>query len=369
MSSVRTFSAPYDILTADERCTRCEVLPTMTFGAGRLHLGVPVAFVQRKTRDMIAATGWTSHEESGVMSIDVPDGMLSTYCRTLESGYTPVEREGIRALFIAGDHEPRMADFLEADSLRRISARANAGVLIETLSAHLTCHFQPIVDAQSLDIFAYEGLLRTTPGAALTSPGEVFALARDADLLPHTDLAARRTVIARAAECGITDRLFINFCPSAIYDPKSCLRSTIEALDAFGFPHDRVVFEVVESDQVEDPTYLLDILKSYRQAGFKVALDDLGAGFASLNLLHMLRPDFIKLDIALVHDIDRDPFKAMLAAKIIEAARALEMTVVAEGIETAGEFQWLRDNGAQLLQGFYLARPAAIPASAVALQP
>jgi EAL domain-containing protein (putative c-di-GMP-specific phosphodiesterase class I) len=362
-----SFSAPVESLTLAERCTRCEILPAMTFGAGRLHLGLPVAFVLRKTRAILDATSWSWREEPNLLSIDVPDGMLADYCRTLEAAYTPVERDQIRVLFVPGDHEPGLADFLETDSLRRVSARASAGMLVETLGGYLTCHFQPIVDATSLDVYAYEGLLRTKPGAPLGNVGEIFAVARAADLLPHTDLAARKTVIGRAAEAGITERLFINFCPSAIYDPRSCLRSTIEALDAFGFPHDRVVFEVVESDEVEDASYLLDILKSYRQAGFKVALDDLGSGFSSLNLLHMLRPDYVKLDIALVRDIDRDPFKAMLGAKIIEASRELDMTVVAEGIETAGEFQWLRDNGAHLLQGFYLARPAADPLRIVSL--
>lgn len=362
-----SFSGILDALTDDERCTRCEILPQMSFGAGRLHLGVPVAFTLRKTRSLIDAAGWTFNEQSSVISIDVAEGRLAAICATLEAGYTPVERESIRALFVSGDREPGIADFLEADSLRRVSARSRAGMLVETLGSYLTPVFQPIVDANTLQIFGYEGLLRTKPGAPLDNPGDIFGIARAADLLPHTDLAARRTIIAGAAATGITQHLFINFCPSAIYDPKSCLRSTIEALDSFGFPHDRVVFEVVESDEVEDSSYLLEILRQYRQAGFKVALDDLGAGFSSLNLLHALRPDFVKLDIALVRDIDGDPYKAMLASKIIEAARALNMTVIAEGIETAGEFRWLHDNGAHLIQGFYLARPAAIPASAVTL--
>jgi EAL domain-containing protein (putative c-di-GMP-specific phosphodiesterase class I) len=114
---------------------------------------------------------------------------------------------------------------------------------------------------------------------------------------------------------------------------------------------------------VEDPGYLLEILRQYRQAGFRVALDDLGSGFSSLNLLHALRPDFVKLDMALVRDVDSDPFKATLASKIIEAARDLNMGVVAEGIETEAEFRWMRENGATLLQGFYLARPHAVPAA------
>ncbi len=362
-----TFSEPFDALSAEERCTRCEVLPALTFGAGTLYLGLPVAFALRKTLTFLNATAWNYREGESFVSIDIPEHQLSGYCRELETAYTSVERDAIRALFVAGDREPTIADFLQADTLNRIAARASAGLLVETLGSYLTCAFQPIVDATSLEIFGHEGLLRTLPGAPLKSPAEIFRIAGAADLLPHTDLAARRTVIAAAAEAAIMTRLFINFVPSSIYDPKSCLRSTIAAVDAFGLSHDRVVFEVVESEEVADPQYLLDILRTYRQAGFKVALDDLGSGFSSLNLLHMLRPDFVKLDIALVHGIDRDPFKAMLAAKIIEAARALEMTVIAEGIETAQELRWLRDNGAHLLQGFYLARPSAVPASAITL--
>jgi EAL domain-containing protein (putative c-di-GMP-specific phosphodiesterase class I) len=357
-----SYSAGSTAVADDELCTRCEILPSAApYEKGMLHLGMPVAFVLRKTRDIMSSLAWDVREERGIISIAVPSGELPAYCSALDAAFTPVERDSIRALFVASDHVPGIADFLEADSFRRVSARANAGVLLETLAGHLTCAFQPIVEAQTLEIFAYEALLRTDATAALRTPDAIFRIARDADLLPHTDLAARRTIIARAAKYDISQRLFINFCPSSIYDPKSCLRSTIEALDAAGISHDRIVFEVVESDEIGEPDYLLDILRSYRQAGFKVALDDLGSGFSSLNLLHKLRPDFVKLDIALVSGIDSDPFKAMLAGKIIEAARELEMTVIAEGIETKGELKWLRDNGAHLLQGFYLARPAEVP--------
>jgi len=328
---------------------------------------LPVAYTARKTQAVLAATGWSYREEHGIFTIDVPAGLLAAYCSQLEAAYTPVERATIRAIFVGGDRTPGLADLFESDSLARVSARARAGQLTETLTMHLTAAYQPIVDAQSLSIFGYEALLRTTPGAPLEGVEDIFRIARAADLLPQADLAARKNAIAHASGIGASARLFINFMPSSIYDPKSCLRSTIAALDEAGIAHERVIFEVVESDEVDDPGYLIDILKAYRNAGFKVALDDLGAGFASLNLLHILRPDFVKLDVALVRDIDRDPFKAMLGAKLIEASHALGMTVVAEGIESAGEFGWLRDNGAHLLQGFYLARPAPVPAAHVAL--
>jgi EAL domain-containing protein (putative c-di-GMP-specific phosphodiesterase class I) len=338
------------------------VLPVLAHEAGTLYLSLPVAFTVRKMQSFLAATGWSYRLEGGFFALEVPAGALPSYCVQLDEGFTAIERGATRALFVAGNRAPGLADLLEADSLARISARSRAGQLVETLGVHLTSAYQPIVDAQSLEIFGYEALLRTTPGAPLEGVEGIFRIARAADLLPQTDLAARKTAIACAGGIGPTARLFINFVPSSIYDPKSCLRSTTIALDEAGIAHERVIFEVVESEEVADPAYLIDILRAYRNAGFKVALDDLGAGFSSLNLLHVLRPDFVKLDMALVRDIDRDPFKAMLGAKLIEAAHALGMTVVAEGIESAEEFAWLRENGAHLLQGFYLAPPAAVPA-------
>jgi len=356
-----TYSAALGPLNESERCARCEVLPAIAFGAGFLHLAPPVAFTVRKTRDLLNAAGWTYDEERGIVTIHVPADSLADYCAYLDRGFTPVERSAIRALFVPEGGEIGVRDLLAADSFARISARSRAGHLVETLEAHLTSHYQAIVDARSLNVYGFEALLRTTAGSPLNGVEEIFRLARDADLLPQADLAARKTAIACAAGIGPDARLFINFVPSSIYDPKSCLRSTVAALDEAGIDRERVIFEVVESEQVEDPGYLIDILRAYRNAGFKVALDDLGSGFSSLNLLHVLRPDFVKLDMALVRDIDRDPFKAMLGAKLIEASHELGMTIVAEGIESAQEFDWLRAHGAHLLQGFFLARPATGP--------
>jgi len=368
MSHPVTFSsAALGPLSDNEQCTRCEVLPLLDHAAGTLYLAFPVAITARKTHALLGTTGWSYRVVRGIVTIDVPNQSLAAYCTVLDAGLTPVERLAIRAVFVAGDRAPDLTDLFEAHSFARVSARSRAGELVETLGGYLTSVYQPIVDAQTLTVFGYEALLRTTQDAPLTSVAEIFEVARAADLLPHTDLAARKTAIAGAGAIDPSAHLFINFVPSSIYDPQACLRSTIAALEEAGIEHDRVIFEVVESEKVEDAGYLVDILRAYRNAGFKVALDDLGSGFASLNLLHELRPDFVKLDIALVRDIDRDPFKAMLAAKLIQASHELGMMVVAEGIESAAEFDWLRDNGAHLLQGFYLAKPAAEPAQRIEL--
>ena len=92
-----------------------------------------------------------------------------------------------------------------------------------------------------------------------------------------------------------------------------------------------------------------------------MALDDLGAGYGSLNLLHQLQPDVIKLDRELIRGVDRDPYKAVIAEKLLELAQKLGITTLAEGIETAGELQWVRDHGVDLVQGFFIARPQPVP--------
>jgi EAL domain-containing protein (putative c-di-GMP-specific phosphodiesterase class I) len=340
-------------------CARCEVLPAAKRGAGTLHLKLPAPSMAAKLRGLGTDCSWDVRGSNGVFAIEVPAGDLIRCSRALLERFTSVERESIRALFVEHGSAPSIGDYLDADTLQRFIARSRLDDVACALRGDmLSAAFQPIVETETLSIFAHEGLLRLSGESGIAGPADLFRIARDTDTLPVADLAARRTIISAAAAQSFRGNLFINFMPSSIYDASSCLRSTIALLDELKIAHDRVVFEVVESDEVVDVPHLLSTLDFYRRAGFRVALDDLGAGFASLNLLHALKPDFIKLDLELVRDVDCDPFKAMLAAKMIEAGRGLGIGVIAEGVETKAEWSWLRDQGATYVQGYYFARPA-----------
>jgi EAL domain-containing protein (putative c-di-GMP-specific phosphodiesterase class I) len=230
----------------------------------------------------------------------------------------------------------------------------------------LTSVFQPIVRADDPDdVFAHECLLRgVNPDATLMPPGPIYQAARAADLLFPLDRAARLTAIREAAAHGLDQKgthLFINFNPTSVYDPVFCLRSTTAAIAATELRPEQVVFEVVESDQISDVGHLVRIIDYYRSAGFKVALDDLGSGYGSLNLLVDLKPDFVKLDMRLIRGVDSDPYKAGIVGKLLEMAHHLDVATVAEGIETVGEWEWVRDNGADYVQGYLFARPASPP--------
>jgi EAL domain-containing protein (putative c-di-GMP-specific phosphodiesterase class I) len=159
----------------------------------------------------------------------------------------------------------------------------------------------------------------------------------------------------------LQSKIFINFTPTSIYDPKNCLQTTLRAVDESTLSREQIVFEVIESENVADPNHLRDILDFYREQGFQVALDDVGSGYSSLNMISRLRPDFMKLDRELVSGLHQDNYKAMIAKKLLETAQELGVHTIAEGVEEEGEFEWLCENGADFVQGYFIARPASPP--------
>lgn len=227
----------------------------------------------------------------------------------------------------------------------------------------LEMYFQPIVDASDgRRVFAYESLVRGIDAeGGLIRPDRLFAAARATDLMFHLDRAARVAAIRQASAQGIAEHVFINFNPTSVYDPVFCLRTTFDEVNRQRSSPERYVFEVVETDQVEDPGHLEAILREYRRHGFRVALDDLGAGYGSLDLLQGIRPDFVKLDRAMVDGVSADSYRASITARLIQMAQDLEVTVIAEGVETAEDWAWLREQGVDLVQGFHFARPARTP--------
>lgn len=214
--------------------------------------------------------------------------------------------------------------------------------------------FQPIVEASSRSIFAFEALVRGTSGE---SAGTILSRINARNRY-RFDQACRVKAIELAAREGLQQQLNINFLPNAVYQPESCIRATLEAARRFGFPHERICFEIVESERIDDHEHVIGIIQEYKRQGLITAIDDFGAGYAGLNLLAEFQPDILKLDMALTRDIDSDRRRQVIVKSILGAARDLEIRVIAEGIETEGEFGCLRDLGVDLYQGYLLARPA-----------
>jgi EAL domain-containing protein (putative c-di-GMP-specific phosphodiesterase class I) len=359
-----------DLTTAPGRagCARCDRLPEASPAAGTLFLWFPLGHSRAKAVGRLREDGRETlcPPKAGWVSIRVDGGSRAAILAALVAALTPSERTSTRALLHAGPDLPGVDDFGRVTSLAELAALDRSTWLLDLLrEERFTSWYQPIVAADDTSrLFAHEALLRgRAPDGAIIYPGAIFEAATGADLLFQVDLAARLSALRGAAAIPADQAVFVNFSPAAIYDPVFCLQRTVRTVDELGLDHGRVVFEVVESGQAQDPAHLRRVLDHYRGQGFRVALDDVGAGFSQLNLIHLLRPDFIKVDMELVRDVDRDPYKAVIVAKLLELADGLSIPTIAEGVESLAELAWLRAHGARYVQGYAVARPSAVPAT------
>jgi EAL domain-containing protein (putative c-di-GMP-specific phosphodiesterase class I) len=211
--------------------------------------------------------------------------------------------------------------------------------------------FQPIVDIQARRTFAYEALVRTDEDSMRRT--DVFIATAERLGRIHDLGRTVRAAVARAATAVPEDVLiFVNVHGLELTDED--LFSDHCALAAIA---PRVVLEITERigiDAVVGPSRVAML----RQRGYRIAVDDLGAGYSALGALATLEPEIVKLDMSLVRDIDRHPTKRRVVGAITTLCRELGSRVVAEGVETEAEYRTLRDAGIELIQGYLLARPA-----------
>ncbi|MFS0725315.1 EAL domain-containing protein [Paenibacillus sp. 1P07SE] len=217
---------------------------------------------------------------------------------------------------------------------------------------------QPILDAQG-GLYAHEMLARfEQPDGSLLSPGEVFAAAKSRNRLYALDKLCRMQAIRSSVH--LPKKVFINFIPTSIYSPEHCLRSTIALSRELGFEPSKFVFEVVETEQVEDYKHLKTILDYYQARGFQYALDDVGAGYSTIELLEDLKPHYMKLDRSYVDGVAAHEEKQVTALQMLAAARGAGAVPLAEGVEREADFAWLRNQGYELFQGYLFGRPEPV---------
>jgi EAL domain-containing protein (putative c-di-GMP-specific phosphodiesterase class I) len=219
-----------------------------------------------------------------------------------------------------------------------------------------TMAFQPIVDVAGQRIWGYEALVRGVNGEGA---GEVLGAVTDQNRYKF-DQACRVKAIELAGEkmpTGSVAKLSINFMPNAVYEPSACIRASLAAARRSNFDPKRLMFEFTENEKIDDTAHVQTIIASYREMGFTTAIDDFGAGFAGLGLLAKFQPDLIKVDMELVRDIDASSARGIIIRGIVDIARALSITVLAEGVETAGEMHALSAAGIDLQQGYLFAKP------------
>ena len=336
---------------------------TMPLGEGLLLLRFERPVAIQLALAALKKARFVPQQSGEVLSVKVAQNEVARLVRVLAEALSLVEQSAVRVIWEAMGRALSIRDCFDVQTLREWLARAQSGWFLAMMrDDKFESHFQPIVRVQAPhEIFGYESLLRGVADGGLMAPLPLFEVAGGLNLRAQLDAKARQQAICRAGSLGVREKLFINCLPSALDDAQMALGATLNLIDDAELKREQIVLEIVESECIEDANALRAGLELFREAGIGIALDDLGAGYSSLTLLERLRPDFVKLDRELIRGVDSDGFKAVIAQKLLETARNLEIATVAEGVETAGEWNWLRAHGGDLAQGYFFARPAATP--------
>ncbi len=219
----------------------------------------------------------------------------------------------------------------------------------------LTIYFQPIYEAKTFRIFGFEALLRHRYKAI--NPKELFLKAKEWDLLFELDIFCRRLALQEAAKQNLKDYLFININPESLCRPNYIQGLTDKLAEELNFPKEKIVLEITEEVLVEDETLFLEAISYYRKRGYKVAIDDFGAGWGGPKILSLVEPCFLKIDRYFVQTLENNYISYSFVKYLAELSEALGFSVIAEGIETEDQLKEVKQLGIPLLQGYYLGKP------------
>lgn len=345
-------------------CQKCQTIPHVEEKKGNLLVSCSVNELANKMVGYLKDKKISYRaEDTQTLWVEV-DSFLSMIEDVCENCFTAkVEREAINLIFLEESETFSASKLTHLKTLQQYKDLIGAKMLTTIIDkGALTTHFQPIIDIKSNTIYGYESLARgVEDDGTLIYPDKLFKWARKGDMLFYLDRACREMSLKTAAVKNINAKVFINFIPTAIYDPKHCLRSTVKWAEQLNFDPKNIIFEVVESDYVEDIDHLCTILDYYKSQGFMVALDDVGSGYSSLNMLAKLMPNIIKIDRELIDNIDTNSVNQSIFKAIIKIAKENDIQVLAEGIERAEEIDFCVKEGADLAQGYYFGKPSSEP--------
>lgn len=251
-----------------------------------------------------------------------------------------------------GDIRKQIAN-LSDGGLGALSDLAGLQVRFASALTQMFLVFQPIVSWSERRTVGYEALVRSRE-PELSNPGLLFDAAERLDRLNIIGRAIRSLCAQRIASAPSDCLLFVNLHTRDLLDP-----DLFDARSALAEHANRVVLEVTERSKLEQIPDVPGRIRKLRQLGYRVAIDDIGAGYAGLTSFAQLEPDVVKLDMALVRDADRSATKQKLIQSLTTLCRELGMAVVAEGIERPEERDTLYSLGCELMQGYLFAKPAA----------
>jgi len=340
-------------------CDKCTSTPIVPSGSKDFYVSASHDYIIEKFVDLLK--GVIVERRNDYISFNADFDLF--FKDNTFSGLNQTEKENIHLLILKENVTPSFSHFSQTRSLDAWLTLNKSSELINMLKEdRITTFYQPIIDTNNLEIYGYECLSRgVTYSGEYMNPGIMFDTARTTGMIFNLDRQCRESAIKTSAVKKIDKNIFINFLPTAIYNPEFCLKDTVKWLNQFEFQPSSITFEVVETEKVTNTNHLKDILNFYKDQGYNTALDDMGSGYSSLNLLAELTPDIVKLDMQLIRDIDKSDSKQSIVEGLVSIAKKLNFKIIAEGIETVSEYEWVKAKEIDFVQGFYFAKPSPEP--------
>jgi diguanylate cyclase (GGDEF)-like protein/PAS domain S-box-containing protein len=244
------------------------------------------------------------------------------------------------------------------DAMERLSFASRLRQAVE--DENWVLHYQPVVDLSDRRIVGAEALIRwRNVSGGIVPPGEFIPVAEELGLIE----AIGEWVVCEVArqqrawrEAGLEIELSFNLSPRQLWTPRLAER-LLERLSSAGVEPSTLMAEITESSVMADPDRTQRVLRDLHAWGLRLAIDDFGTGYSSLSRLKHMPVDVLKIDQEFIRDVDRDVRLAGMVRAMIQVAQSLDMIPLAEGIETEGEYVFLRSNGCRLAQGFWFAHP------------
>jgi len=235
--------------------------------------------------------------------------------------------------------------------------------LLETiLDRRIYSVYEPVVEVESRTVYGYEALARGPQGSRFHSPAALFGAAEQNDLVFELDCVCRSSGLSGAVDFPAGTKRFLNIRPTAIHDPSFQEDRLIETLERSRLSPSDVVFEISEQESIRAFGAFREMRDYYRNLGFQFALDDTGTGYAGLEELLELEPDFIKIDRSMVSGVDRDPARQDVLAALLQLAEKMGAQVIGEGLDTLEELEMLGRLGIRFGQGWLFGHPTPLRA-------
>ena len=242
------------------------------------------------------------------------------------------------------------------------SRRRRRDLMGLVMAGEITSVYEPIVDVATKTVFGYEALARGPQGTDFHAPLALFHAAENEGMVYELDCLCRKSGLEGAVGLPAGTKLFLNVRPTTIHDPSFQPEALIHTLQECGLAPSDLVFEISEQESIRNFDVFREVRDDYGKLGFQFALDDTGAGYASLQSVIELEPDFIKVDRAFITGIDTDPARQTLLRALHSVADGIGARIIGEGLDTLEELDTIGSLGIPFVQGWLFGKPTPLRA-------